>query len=476
MVTNDSNFKLDQAINYFKKGEFHKALSIFEILKKNHNDFLLHWYLGHTYFKLHKYSAAIKSVKKSIQLKSKDTLNLNFLGEIYSTISKYDLAIKTFNETLSLDKNNKVALLNLAKINLNIGKIKESENFYKSVLENDPENLRYIYSLSRINNNYPSQEILNLLDKGNLSLIDTIYLKLILAKKFEIKKDYKNEIENLLEAHQIYLSNKKKALNQQFKLHIKLLPRLMSQLGNLKINSFKDLKPIFITGLPRSGTSLVEKIIVSGEKSIQSLGESDVFDKVFFSNQIIKNQENVLKSDFSFLIEKILNQYKEQGLNNLNDIFTDKSITSFLYYELISKIFPNAKFIYCARNPLANIIGIFRSFLPNVYWSHSLEKIFLMSELYSNKIENLKKNKLNNIFIVNLEDLTNNSISVSKNLYKFLDLKWSEKCLENENKNLIIKTASNLQVRNKIKKHDLGYIKSYSKFLKELGFKNKLLV
>tara|TARA_Y100001958_G_C21165963_1_gene498804 strand:- start:1022 stop:1207 length:186 start_codon:yes stop_codon:yes gene_type:complete len=61
-------------------------------------------------------------------------------------------------------------------------------------------------------------------------------------------------------------------------------------------------------------------------------------------------------------------------------------------------------------------------------------------------------------------------------LYKFLDLKWSEKCLENENKNLIIKTASNLQVRNKIKKHDLGYIKSYSKFLKELGFKNKLLV
>ena len=108
MVTNDSNFKLDQAINYFKKGEFHKALSIFEILKKNHNDFLLHWYLGHTYFKLHKYSAAIKSVKKSIQLKSKDTLNLNFLGEIYSTIGKYDLAIKTFNETLSFDKNNKV--------------------------------------------------------------------------------------------------------------------------------------------------------------------------------------------------------------------------------------------------------------------------------------------------------------------------------------------------------------------------------
>ena len=466
----------EKITRFFNEGNYWEALDYLKANSKKTKHILTDWYLGNIYFKLHQYSKSLEHTLDFISVKKKDPLNLAFLAEIYLEMNQYEKADKVLNEILSIEPNNKVALLNLAKINLNIGKLEESKNFYKTVLENDPENLSYIYALSRINDNYPSQEILNHLDKDNLSLNDKIYLKLILAKKFEFNKDYKNEIENLLEAHQIYLSNKEKALNEQFKFHIDLLPRLMSQLGNLNINSFKDLKPIFITGLPRSGTSLVERIIVSGEKSIQSLGESDVFDKVFFSNQIIKNQENILKSDFSFLIEKILNQYKEQGLNNLNDIFTDKSITNFLYYELISKIFPNAKFIYCARNSLANIIGIFRSFLPSVYWSHSLEKIFLMSELYSNKIKDLKKNKLNNIFIVNLEDLTNNPISVSKNFYKFLDLKWSEKCLENKNKNLIIKTASNLQARNKIKKHDLGYIKSYSKFLKELGFKNKLLV
>ena len=270
--------------------------------------------------------------------------------------------------------------------------------------------------------------------------------------------------------------NKEKALNQQFNFHSKLLPKFMDKLKSLKVNSFKDFKPIFITGLPRSGTTLVERIIVSGKKNIQSLGETDVFDKVFFSNQIIKNQEKILQSNFNFLIEKILNQYKEQGLNNQNDLFTDKSITNFLYLELINKIFPNAKFIYCSRNPLANIIGIFRSFLPSVYWSHSLEKIFLISELYSNRLNNLKKDNLENLLIVNLEDLTNDPINVSKNLYKFLNLDWSKKCLESNNKNLIIKTASNLQARNEIKKHDLDYIKSYSKILKELGFKNKLLI
>ena len=250
----------------------------------------------------------------------------------------------------------------------------------------------------------------------------------------------------------------------------------MSELKDLKVDTFEEFCPIFITGLPRSGTTLVERIIVSGKKRVQSLGETDVFDKVFFSNQIIANQEKILKSNFSSLIENILNQYKEQGLIDQNNIFTDKSITSFLYFELINKIFPNAKFIYCSRNPLANIIGIFRSFLPSVYWSHSLEKVFLISELYSSKIENLKKNNLDNLFIVNLEDLTNNPKLISKNLYKFLNLDWSDECLENKGKNLVIKTASNLQARSEIKRHDLEYVKSYSKILKELGFKNKLLV
>ena len=70
-------------------------------------------------------------------------------------------------------------------------------------------------------------------------------------------------------------------------------------------------------------------------------------------------------------------------------IFTDKSISSFLYIDLIIKIFPNAKFIYCRRDPLANIIGIFKSFLPNVYWTHSIQDVFFMTQLYLNKLEKI---------------------------------------------------------------------------------------
>ncbi len=465
----------EKITRFFNEGNYWKALDYLKETSKQKKHILSDWYLGNVYFKLHQYSKALEHILNFISVKKKDPLNLNFLGEIYLAMSQYKNAEKTFNETLSIDSTNKVALLNLAKINLNIGNLKKSENFYKTILENDQENLSYIYSLSRIDKKYLSEKKLDKIEKKNLSYNNQIYLKLLLAKKSELNKNYKKEIENLLEAHRIYLLNKEKALYQQFKFHSESLSNFMSELKDLKVNTSKDFCPIFITGLPRSGTTLVERIIVSGNKRIQSLGETDVFDKVFFSNQIIENQEKILQSNFSSLIENILNQYKEQGLIDQNNIFTDKSITSFLYFELINKIFPNAKFIYCSRNPLANIIGIFRSFLPSVYWSHSLEKVFLISELYSNKINNLKKNNLDNLFIVNLEDLTNNPKLISKNLYKFLNLEWSDKCLENEGKNFVIKTASNLQARGDIKKHDLEYIKSYSKIFKELGFKNKLL-
>ena len=186
----------------------------------------------------------------------------------------------------------------------------------------------------------------------------------------------KSEVKNLLKAHELYLSQRQKAYHQQFNYYTKQLPQFINDLKNRKLNFSENLKPIFIMGLPRSGTTLIEKTIVSNENKIKSLGEADVFDKVFFSNQIINNDKSPAHEELESLIEKVVKQYNEQGLNSDDKIFTDKSISNFLYIDLLVKLFPKAKFIYCRRDPLANIIGILRSFLPNIYWSHSINDIF----------------------------------------------------------------------------------------------------
>ena len=86
---------------------------------------------------------------------------------------------------------------------------------------------------------------------------------------------------------------------------------------------------------------------MSNENKIKSLGEADVFDKVFFSNQIINNDKSPAHEELESLIEKVVKQYNEQGLNSDDKIFTDKSISNFLYIDLLVKLFPKAKFIYC---------------------------------------------------------------------------------------------------------------------------------
>ena len=106
-----------------------------------------------------------------------------------------------------------------------------------------------------------------------------------------------------MKAHELYLSQRQKAYHQQFNYYTKQLPQFINDLKNRKLNFSENLKPIFIMGLPRSGTTLIEKTIVS-ENKIKSLGEADVFDKVFFSNQIINNDKSPAHEELESLIRK----------------------------------------------------------------------------------------------------------------------------------------------------------------------------
>ena len=416
-------------------------------------------------------------LKSSFQKKKKDPLNLNFLAQIYSELGYYDKAMKIFNESLLIDPSNRNTILNLAKLNLNVGNIKKSENYFNSLLKKEPNNLSYYYSLSRIDKKYLSNSLFQKIN--SLSINDTnnnIYSHLLLAKKNELDGDFESEVKNLLKAHELYLSQRQKAYHQQFNYYTKQLPQFINDLKNRKLNFSENLKPIFIMGLPRSGTTLIEKTIVSNENKIKSLGEADVFDKVFFSNQIINNDKSPAHEELESLIEKVVKQYNEQGLNSDDKIFTDKSISNFLYIDLLVKLFPKAKFIYCRRDPLANIIGILRSFLPNIYWSHSINDIFFMSDLYLNKLEDFKKRNTENFYLLNLEEFTKNPKDTSKDLFNFLNLSWSDKHLDSMNTDFVIKTASNLQVREKIKIHNLEYTKIYLKIFKNLNLKSQWLV
>ena len=474
---------IDEALLNFKKAKYQISIDILENLEEKDSNFLICWYLGHSYFRIYNYSSAIKYIQKSINLKGSDELNQSFLAEILLQSNQYEEAIKLFEKVLDINEKNVNALFNLGKIYSEIGNFKIAEKYYNKITEEEPHNFNAFYELIKLDKKYLSDILINNIkkfkienDKNNLNII---YASLILAEHEKKNKNYGNELENLINGHNYFIQSRKKASEQEFNYFTNLLPQFIKKIEKIDFKSKSKKYPIFIMGLPRSGTTMIENLISSSENKIIKGEETGVMGKIFFSKNIISNyDDNNLNVNFDFddnglqnLENLVLNQYKQVGIDT-SKIFTDKSLENFLYIKILNKIFPNAKFIYCKRNYVANLLGILKVFLPNLLWSHSLEKIITFMELYENNLNEILLEKKINLKIINLESFSENPVDNSKNLFSFLGIKWNKKIIdENYKKTTIIKTVSNLQVRNKITKHDLSYLENYIPLLKKYGIK-----
>ena len=475
---------IDKALLNFKKAKYQISIDILESLEEKETNFLICWYLGHSYYRIYNYLTAIKYIKKSIILKGSDELNQSFLAEILLQSNQYEEAIKIFEKVLDINKKNINALFNLGKIYSEIGKFKTAEKYYNKITEEEPYNFNAFYELIKLDKEYLSDILINNIKnfkvKDNKINLNNVYASLILAENEKNNKNYDNELNNLINGHHYFIQNREKASEQEFNYFTNLLPQFIKKTEDINFRSKSKNYPIFIMGLPRSGTTMIENLICSSENNVIKGDETGVMGKVFFSKNIISNyDDNNLNVNFDFddnglqnLENLVINQYKQVGIDTTKS-FTDKSLENFLYIKILSKIFPKAKFIYCKRNYTANLLGILKVFLPNLLWSHSLEKIITFMELYENNLNDVLLEKKIDLKIINIENFSENPLDNSKNLFNFLGIKWNKKIInENYKKTTIIKTVSNLQVRNKIIKHDLSYLKNYMPFLKKYGIKN----
>ena len=299
----------------------------------------------------------------------------------------------------------------------------------------------------------------------------------MLSKYAQKSKNYEKEFNYLLKGHQYYYESED---NKKNKKHIQYwlneLPNAKELLNfnkvkkTIKKNNYK-IKPIFIVGVPRCGSTLVEKIIASGTKTIPTGEEIGVIG-TFVKEKLIKKQSSNLEIE-NFQI-KLSEMYRQKRLiHEKNDYtFTDKTLENFFYIGLLKEIFPHAKIINCKRSPLSSIMSILKNNLPGVPWAHNLKHIFKYFDIYYKIINNFKKEFPKFIFELDLDKLVNNPETESQKLMKFCDLPWDKKCLEfYKRKDLISKTTSNIQIRKAINKDSIKKYLPYKQFLSKYGDK-----
>ena len=461
---------------FVELGELEKAKELFfkaiEIEPK-HGD--AHFNLANTYKQMRNFKKAKEFYEKTIHIQPNNPSAYNNFANVCKQLGEFPKAINAYNKAIELKPDHPRAHHNLGNTYNQIGEFSKAIRSFKKAFQYHPFNLESLYNWSDLDD-----EILDLKLKKKINLImknkqlskkDLAYGNFLFAKYEFKKRDFEKEFSYLIKGHIDYFDSKKIYFEKGVNYWLKDLPKIkeLEKLSEKEIDN--NAKPIFIVGVPRCGSTVVEKVIASGSK-IFPIGEECSIINTIIGNKILKKES--LTSDIEDLKGKLNNQYEESGLlKKENDyIFTDKTLDNFFFLEIIKKIFPKAKVINCKRDPISSIMSILKNNLGDVAWAHKLEHIFLYFDIYHQKINNFKNKYPNFVYDLTFEDFQREPESESKKIMKFCDLPWDKKCLEfHKRKDLISYTASHRQIRKPIYKISKDKNKPYKAMLSEHGRK-----
>ena len=235
--------------------------------------------------------------------------------------------------------------------------------------------------------------------------------------------------------------------------------------------------PIFICGMPRSGTTLCEQIL-SAHSDVYGAGELRYLMQLTNLQDVVQPDKDTINNYFdSLLSDKTLINIRERYLEMIATInkknaqyVCDKMPHNFLLIDLIISILPEAKIIYCKRKPEDNCFSLLtQRFVEGrhhyCYDQKTLANYYLLHEKLMGIW--LKKYK-NKIFILDNEDLVNNQRKITSRLLEFCDLEWEENCMEFYKNKRQVRTASLEQVRQPINKGSIGAWENYRPYLSEM--------
>jgi tetratricopeptide (TPR) repeat protein len=221
-------------------------------------------------------------------------------------------------------------------------------------------------------------------------------------------------------------------------------------LANPRVGSDSSC-PIFIVGMPRSGTSLVEQIL-SSHPQVFGAGELDDFDafahrlEVILSKPFFEEIADFKPSTFERFAGRYLAKIK--ALSHGAERVTDKMPQNFRYIGLIKLAFPNAKIIHCRRNPIDTCLSLFTNIFGGVHpYSHELSNLAYYYRDYARLMQHWHAALPFRIYDVQYEDIVGDSENEIRALLNFCELPFDQGCLEFHKNKRVVATASATQVR-----------------------------
>ena len=502
-------------INLFNANKYDLVVSNSKrLIREFPENLILYNILGSAYQNIGKLNLARKIFEKGLRLEPNNISIMNNLGNVLKNIGEIDLAqilfqkiiqkkpdyinayinlgnlkrdnndfkaaIILYSKALKIDDKNKIIHYSLALAYQGLGEFKLGIKHAQKALVIDPKFTRADLLISqsikyKVGDKHFNEMELKI-NNQDLNNDQKVNLHFALAKANEDLGQVNKLFQNLKLGNQI----KRDLLSFDIKDEIDLFTKIKRMFSNVDVGkilkkNLPDKNIIFILGMPRSGTSLIEQIITShsevfgaGELPLLSkIVKEDILNEDNVSNKIINKLIN--DSFFSDQLNKRYYDYLER-FDSSKKFITDKAPLNFRWIGIIKILFPYSKIIHCTRNPKDNCFSLYKNFFEGgLNFSYNQKELAKYYKLYLDLMNFWLDLFPDSIYEAKYEKITNNTEYEIREILKFCELSWENNCLYFHNNRTPIKTMSTAQARQPIYKSSVNSFDKYSSFLEDIN-------
>lgn len=423
------------------------------------------------------HKAAMESLAMARKL-GLDTVPLvNLEASTLNALSTPEKAIDLLDREIKRAPDNAAFHRTRATILQSMGRFEDARDSFRTAITLDPTNGQTYRSLSASHKFTKDDpligELKSVWSRDDLKDDDRLQLGYALSKAMEDCKQfdqvfpYLNAASELVrKAHPYDIITRRKEIDKVKKIFAGFQPD-----NHPLTNTGEDYAPVFVTGMPRSGTTLVEQII-SSHSTMTGAGELGRFSRSAFELSMMPTSPDHADQLTSDGIQHLAEDYKTYISEILPeaDQITDKSIQTYLLMGLVWLALPEAKVIVVRRDPRDNLLSIYKNLFPEGrhLYSYDLEDLAAYYRMFDEIIDFWRGIAPDRFYEIQYEELISDPEAQSRALINAAGLDWEDACLNFHQNKRRVDTLSVYQVRQPMYKSSMAAWKRYENDLQPL--------
>jgi len=420
---------------------------------------------------------ADQALERAIRHEDGNPVVQDLIGTVHAMLGEQQEALRWYAKAVQKEPRQVAFLVNHANSQMYLGNLEQAEAELRTVLHLQPGNPNAHWLLSGVRkakNREHVEELETLAANPGLTPHAAAFLNYALGKELEDLEEWNQAFDAFSRGAAARRQTVRFDEAAEIEMYDALAHTYTAEWMERQAPGHPDPSPIFIVGQPRTGTTLVERIITS-HAQVHSAGELRQFGTSIrrlinyrepkrFSARLVEEAANIDG-------EKLGNAYMVSTRKVRGDLprFVDKLPSNFLYVPLILKALPNAKIVHVQRNPMDASFASFKQLFADAYpHSYDQEEMARHHARYRHLMDTFRERFGERYFEIAYEEVASDLEPAARALIEWLELPWDDACLEFHSQEGAVTTASTVQVREPAHTRSIGRWRRYERQLEPM--------